>query len=264
MYLCDFHIHSNFSDGKHAIPEIIDFYGSRGFGAIAITDHLCEKRTLLGMGAQVLERTLTPATYPLYLEIIRSEAERAWDQYRMVVIPGFELTKNYLSNHRSAHILAIGTTEFIEADADPVDLCRAIRAQGALSVAAHPVSNQRVEKQTLHLWNRREELRQEFDAWEVASGPYLFDEVLRSGLSLIANTDLHQFRQINAWKTVLECEKHPEAILEAIRKQKVRFEFYEDGLLDSHSYSGLGRREQSASAWDLSVALEPAALTSQA
>src|SRR6476620_10831518 len=99
MILADLHMHSTFSDGKLTIPELVDLYGARGFGAIAITDHLCESSTLIGRAAHYLDRTLTPATFPLYLEILKSESLRAWDRYRMVVIPGFELTKNSVSNH---------------------------------------------------------------------------------------------------------------------------------------------------------------------
>lgn len=55
--MTDFHIHSHFSDGKHSIADIVDYYGRRGFGAIAITDHLCETNTFLGRGAAYLERT---------------------------------------------------------------------------------------------------------------------------------------------------------------------------------------------------------------
>lgn len=105
MFLADFHIHSTFSDGKLAIPEIVDLYGSLGFGAIAITDHLCENATLIGKASAYLRCTLTEASFPLYRELLKTEAERAWDQYRMVVIPGVELTKNSVSNHRSVQIL---------------------------------------------------------------------------------------------------------------------------------------------------------------
>ena len=42
MLLCDFHIHSNYSDGKLSVPEIVDFYGERGFDCICITDHLAD------------------------------------------------------------------------------------------------------------------------------------------------------------------------------------------------------------------------------
>lgn len=210
------------------IPEVVDFYGSRGFGCIAITDHICETRTVMGAAAGYFGYTLTPATFPIYMEILRSEAERAWDRYKMVLIPGFELSKNSWSNHRSAHILGLGVSEFVPADGDVVDLARAIRAQGGLAIVAHPVSTGKLEPQTYHLWNRRHELRQEFDAWEVASGPVIFDEVRDSGLPMVASSDLHHPRQINAWKTLLDCERHPEAVLEAIRKQRVEFRFHKE------------------------------------
>jgi hypothetical protein len=227
-FLADFHLHSTFSDGKLTIPELVDLYGRRGFGAIAITDHLCESSSLIGRAAGYLGRTLTPATFPLYREIILSESERAWREYRMLVIPGFELTKNTLTNHRSAHIVALGVSQFIEASADARDLCRAIRAQGALAIAAHPVSTRKVEKQTFHLWSRREELRSEFDAWEAASGPYLFTEVLESDLPVIASSDLHHRGQLESWKTALSCERSVEAIFDAIRRQDLRLRFYFD------------------------------------
>jgi predicted metal-dependent phosphoesterase TrpH len=235
MILADMHTHSTFSDGKMSIPELVDFYGQRGFGAIAVTDHICEDRTFFGVAASYLKYTLTPATFPLYMQILRSEAERAWDRYKMVVIAGYELSKNSWSNHRSAHILGLGIHDFIAADGDILDLARAIRAQGGLAIAAHPVSTRKFERQTYHLWNRRDELKSEFDAWEVASGPHLFDEVLKSGLPMIASSDLHHAEQINAWKTVLHCEKHPEAILDAIRKQELSFQFYKEGAKgDAH------------------------------
>src|SRR5580658_4649563 len=117
-FLGDFHIHSDFSDGKLTVPELVDLYGSRGFGAIAITDHLCESGTVIGKAAVAIGHTLTPASFPLYLAILESEAERAWERYRMVVLPGFELSKNSVSNHRSAHIVGLNVREFLPADPD--------------------------------------------------------------------------------------------------------------------------------------------------
>jgi predicted metal-dependent phosphoesterase TrpH len=226
MFLADLHIHSTFSDGRMSIPELVDFYGSRGFGAIAITDHLCESASLLGKAANYLKRTLNEATFPLYMAILESEAKRAKEQYGMVVISGYELTKNSVSNHRSAHIVALGASEFMTADGDVLDLARKVRAQGALSIAAHPVSTRKIEKQTYHLWDRREELASEFDAWEVASGPYMFDEVLNTKLPKLATSDLHVAAQITSWKTVFDCERHPEAVMDAIRKQKLSFQYF--------------------------------------
>lgn len=233
--LADFHIHSTFSDGTLSIPEIIDLYGKRGFGAIAITDHLCEESTFLGKSAHWLSRTLTRKTFPFYMETIQQEAERAWQQYRMIVLPGFEVTKNSIFNHRSAHVLGVGITSLVSADQDIVKATREIRSQGALAIAAHPVFTGEFEPQTYHLWSRREELAGEFDAWEVASGTNLSSEVLHSGLKMIASSDLHRPSNINAWKTKLDCERHPEAIMDAIRNQEVEFVFYQDANLKQKS-----------------------------
>ena len=73
MFLADFHVHSTFSDGKVPLPEVIDLYGRRGFGAIAITDHLCEKSTFLGIASRTIDCSLTTANYPIYLNMLETE-----------------------------------------------------------------------------------------------------------------------------------------------------------------------------------------------
>lgn len=228
--LCDFHIHSTFSDGRLSIAELVDLYGRRGFGAIAITDHLCEEQTFLGKAAHFFERTLTRENFPQYIAVLQTEAERAWRQYRMRLIPGLELTKNALLHKRSAHIVVLGATEFISADQEIHALLKQIRNMGALSIAAHPVNTGTIEPQTYFLWSRREELADAFDAWEVASGPILFNAVAESGLPMIANSDLHHPRQMTSWKTALNCARETEAIFDAIRRQNVDFHFYSDAV----------------------------------
>jgi predicted metal-dependent phosphoesterase TrpH len=231
MFLADFHVHTNRSDGKLSLQEVIDLYGQRGFGAIAITDHLCENASILGKASRYLGMSLREDNFAAHMEEIKEEGERAWRQYRMVVLPGYEVTKNTFNNHRSAHVLALGTDAYVNPSLDIPELCRAIRAAGGLSIAAHPVSTRRLEKQTYHLWDRRHELAPEFDAWEVASGPHLFTEVLHSGLPMIANSDLHLAAHMSSWKTVLQCEREPAAILAAIKKQEVRFFFYQEAAV---------------------------------
>ena len=76
--------------------ELVDLYGKRGFGAIAITDHLCETRTFLGIASRYLSCSLTEKSFDSYISQVKEEAERAWDKYRMLVIPGMEITKNFL------------------------------------------------------------------------------------------------------------------------------------------------------------------------
>lgn len=225
MLLTDFHIHSTFSDGKLSIPEIVDLYGSRGFGAISITDHLCEDATIIGRAAAYLGRTLTPATFPIYQEILKSEANRSWRKYRMLLLPGFELTRNSISNHRSAHVLAINCADWISASDSIENQCAAIHHQGGLAIAAHPVPTGKFEKQTLYLWSKREEYSKHFDAWEVAAGRRLFPEVQESGLPMLANSDMHRRDQFESWKTILYCEKDVDAIKLAIRLQNIRLKY---------------------------------------
>jgi len=226
MKLSDLHIHSTFSDGKLTIPEIVDFYGMRSFDIIAITDHLCEEETFLGKASNFLNKTLTRQTFDEYLDIIRNEGERAMKEYGMLVIAGVELTKNSLSFHRSAHILALGISSFISADESIQVVLSKIREQGAMAIAAHPVSTKNFEHQTYHLWDNRFDLAESFDAWEVASGPHLFEEVIKSGLPMVANSDFHHPGHLRSWKTMIKCELNFSSFKDAIKQQEIELVFY--------------------------------------
>jgi hypothetical protein len=162
-----------------------------------------------------MNRTLMPAVFPLYMEILRSEARRAWKQYRMVLIPGVDLTKSSVISHRSAHVVGLGISEYISADQSVADLARAVREQGGVAIAG----------KTPQLWNRRKELADEFDAWEAARGKSLSGWILESGLPVIASSGMHSLENLGSWKTVLNCERDPDAILDAIRRQDLGFKY---------------------------------------
>lgn len=225
--LADFHMHTNLSDGSLSMRQLVDMYGKMGFGAIAITDHLCEQRTFLGKAAKYLEKTLKEENFYYYLDLIKEEAERAKKLYNMIVIPGIEITKNSLLNHRSAHILILGIEKYIAADLSIDAVLEEAKNQGAISVAAHPVFTQQIEKQTYHLWDRKEELKSKIDLWEVASGQHLFPSVVKEKLAKVASSDLHKPSQISSWKTRLDCERNQNAILEDLKKQRVDFQYFD-------------------------------------
>lgn len=44
--LCDFHIHTKFSDGRLSLREVVDLFGKHGFDVISITDHILDRYTL--------------------------------------------------------------------------------------------------------------------------------------------------------------------------------------------------------------------------
>lgn len=226
MFLADLHIHSHYSDRRLSIPDIVDLYGRLGFGAIAITDHICETKGLFGAGARYLDWTVRPNNFAAYIREIRSEAERAWHQYQMLVLPGYEITKNSIFPNHSAHFLVINSDEFMCPNQDTKLQLQQAKNKGALTIAAHPVNTGVREKQTYQLWNLRNEIGNHVDAWEVASGSIWFNEVAESRLPLIANSDMHLPSQIQSWKTVFECERNTEAIFDAIRKQNIDFKFF--------------------------------------
>ncbi len=226
MFLADLHIHTKFSDGRLTISEVVDLYGRLGFGAIAITDHICESSGLFGAGAKYLDWTVRTDNFQKYMDEIKSEAERAWKQYRMLVLPGYEITKNSIFPSQSAHFLVIGNERFICPNGNTKSQLEEAKLNGALTIAAHPVNTGVREKQTYKLWNMREEIGDLVDAWEVASGSIWFNEVDESGLPIIANSDLHLPAHIQSWKTVFNCERSREAIFQSIRKQTIEFKFF--------------------------------------
>ena len=115
MLLCDFHIHSNYSDGKLSVPEIIDFYGERGFDCICITDHLADPRRLIGKLAELANCTLGQEQVEEYFAVIERERQRAWRRYQMLVMTGIEFNKDGYTRKTSAHLLGID----LKAPVDP-------------------------------------------------------------------------------------------------------------------------------------------------
>lgn len=223
--LIELHAHTHYSDGKFSIRQLVDFFAQRNIKILAITDHLCEEKSLLGRAALYLGRTLTRESFKHYIAEIKEEAERAKELYGMLVLPGFEITKNSLQNHRSAHMLAIGVEEYISADLEVEEISKRVRGQGGIFVAAHPISMVKMRKGHYHLWDRREELASYFDAWEITDNGCLLEDVLKSPLPKIATSDFHREIHAEAWRTWVECEAHPQALFEAIRKQEVQFQY---------------------------------------
>jgi hypothetical protein len=218
MLLCDFHVHTTYSDGVLALPRVVDLFGRSGHDVIAITDHIVNRDNNLGKIAHAIRHSLNRESWKRYSDEIRREAERAWKTYGMLVIPGAEMTRNTINRDTSVHILALGLEEFLSADGDPLEILREIRARGAVSVACHPHEMSEFYANTFYLWNRRELVGGLVDLWEVGCRWDLFPVVSREKLPHIANSDFHRPEHLYAWKTLLRAEKTPSGILGALRK----------------------------------------------
>ena len=226
MILSDLNIHSTFSDGKFSIPQIVDLYGSLGFGAIGITDLLSETKSISGKAAICLEKTLTASTFPLYREILKSESERAWDQYKMLLLPGIEFKKKSIFERGAMRLIGLGISEYFTANNEVLELTKAIHGDGGVTIAAQPLVFR-------ELWKNRDEFQGEIDAWEITNGSMALDEViLQTNLPKIAGSSLRNQQQLSSWKTVLHCERNQDAMLDAIRKQNLSFRYFNEGIYD--------------------------------
>ncbi|MCX7824886.1 MAG: PHP domain-containing protein, partial [Verrucomicrobiae bacterium] len=249
--LCDFHAHTTFSDGELSPEALVDFYGERGFDCLCITDHAAEKRHAIGRLTGFTGLVMTPEKMAAYFDVIEREKRRAWAKYNMVLMTGLELNKDRLTVDGSAHLLALDLQAPVNPNLDLKSLIRAIHQQGGLAVAAHPHTMHRLgERNTRYLWNHRREFAPLLDAWEVASRLDFFNPIARQQLPFLANSDFHKPRHIISWKTLLHCEKHPDAVKQSIRENRaVAITFYREK-------SG----QPAPRCWPVAPALQPAFL----
>jgi 3',5'-nucleoside bisphosphate phosphatase len=236
--LCDFHVHTNWSDGRLSLREVIDLYGrTRRFDVIAITDHILMKRDLLARAGKLIslgkrEFSVTQERFPQYLEDVDREGRRAKRLYDLLVIPGAEVTQNHISSKKNAHIVALNIQEYISADQPAEDILREIRRQGALSIACHPHhrTTRRVEISTCYLWDNRKRLVDLVDVWEAANRDDLFSVTSLKHYPYVANSDFHKSKHLYSWKTLLRCDKNWEAVARALRSNvDVALTLYRNG-----------------------------------
>ena len=221
MLLCDFHIHTKYSDGSVELRRTVDLFGQSGFDVIAITDHVVSGDNSFGKLARRFRFTVRENNFDEYMDNIRKESERAWDKYGMLIIPGVEITKNHFSSDNSAHILILDIREFIPANWDYEKIFHEAKEQDAIIVACHPHHTPELtNRDTLFLWNNREKYAKYIDAWEIANRDDVFNVISLKKYPYIANSDFHKARHIYSWKTLLNCEKEISSVKQCIRHNK--------------------------------------------
>jgi predicted metal-dependent phosphoesterase TrpH len=223
--LCDFHVHTSWSDGRLSLREVVDLYGQTGrFDVIGITDHILMKRDLLKAAGRIASLGLkhfsvTEGRFDDYLADIEREGDRAMREYGLLVVPGVEVTQNNLRSRKNSHIIALNVHEYISADQPAHDILRDIRRQGALSIACHPHhrTTRRIEISTCYLWDNRKSLSDLVDVWEAANRDDLFSVTSLKHYPYVANSDFHKPKHLYSWKTLLKAEKNWPSIASALR-----------------------------------------------
>jgi 3',5'-nucleoside bisphosphate phosphatase len=236
--LCDFHVHTTWSDGRLSVRDVIDLYGrTKRFDVIAITDHILMKRDLLARSGRLLtlgqkQFSVTEATFDQYIAEIDVEARRAKRLYDLLVIPGAEITQNHIRSKKNSHIVALNIQKFITADQPAEDILRDIRRQGALSIACHlhHRTTTRLEIGTCYLWDHRKSLADLVDVWEAANRDDLFSVTSLKHYPYVASSDFHKPKHLYSWKTLVRCEKNWDAIARTLRNNfDVALMLYRDG-----------------------------------
>ena len=217
MLLADLHIHTTWSDGKLPMREVVDLFGRSGHDVIAITDHVVNSDTLVGRVTHRFGLTITRENFAAYREEVEREARRAWDEYRMIVLCGAELTQNAITRRNSAHVLALGIDEFVSADGGVEEMLTRAKPKSELLVACHPNEQSEWFANTFYLWNRRNEVSDLIDLWEIACRWDLFPPVSRAKFPYVGNSDFHDAPHLYAWKTLVPAEKNVASVLRALK-----------------------------------------------
>jgi len=223
-------MHTNYSDGKLTLPDLVDFYGQRGFDCICITDHLADPRRLIGKLARLSNLTVGENQLDEYFDVIERERKRAWRKYGMIVLTGIEFNKDGYTKKTSAHLLGIDLKSPINSALDLPETIAQIHGQRGLAVASHPhVMKSEWGKNTLYLWENQDTFAPLLDAWEIANRNNLFAPVGMKRLPFLANSDFHKPKHIYSWKTLLYCEKDAGAIKDCVRRNEhVSITLYRD------------------------------------
>lgn len=220
MLLCDFHIHTTYSDGSVELRRAVDLFGQAGFDVIAVTDHVVNADNPLGKLAHRFRYSVRADNFYKYMDHVRSEGERAMDKYGMLVIPGVEISKNHITSEKSAHMLILDIKEFIPACGTYEQIFLSAKEQGALIVACHPHYMSDMSRDTLFLWNNRERYAKYIHAWEIANGDDVFNVISLKKYPYIANSDFHKPRHLYSWKTLLNCEKDVGSVKQCIKHNR--------------------------------------------
>lgn len=214
LLLCELHAHTTWSDGALTLSEVVDLYGANAFDVLCITDHAVRLD-------DPMPSAVDPWTWPAYATCVRAEAERAKREYGLLVLLGLELTDNHDEPDLSAHALAVGLEGYVPIDAGFVAALEAAADQGAALIAAHPYADTDSTplRATLRISREREFFRSVFHRYELFNRRETFSWVAEEGLPPIASGDFHRPENLSTWKTLLRCEKDPEAVVDCLRSR---------------------------------------------
>jgi predicted metal-dependent phosphoesterase TrpH len=212
LLLSELHAHTTWSDGYLTLPELVDLYGRHEFDVLCVTDHVVRLD-------DPMATAIDSWTWPAYLAAIRAQAERALEEYGLLVIPGLELSDNQEDPDRSAHALALGLERHVAVDEGIVAALEAANEQGAALVAAHPyrADDWTPLRPTRRIARELETFRELIHRYELFNRNEVFSWVAEAGLPGVATGDVHRDAHLASWKTLIPCERDEAAVVNYLR-----------------------------------------------
>jgi predicted metal-dependent phosphoesterase TrpH len=185
----DLHIHSNYSDGRASVKEIVQAAKRRGLDGIAITDH----DTMRGI--------------PAARRYIKEQ------KLDLLLIPGIEV------NTSEGHLLVLGVDKPPQRKKSPEETIEVAHDLGGIANVPHPYHPFR------HALGRIPDA----DAVEVYNSKHLFGlangrakfEASRRGMTMVAGSDSHFAETVGLGVTEIEADD-VDGVLEAIRAGRTR------------------------------------------
>ena len=224
--LCDFHVHTRWSDGTlDASRDVVDLYGRTGqlrrdrdHRSHPDEDAICWRRAARSrrsagavLGRRGATSRTTWTTSPSRPSG-RGASTGCWS------CPAPRSRRTTSRRRRTRTSSRSGSREYISADQRADDILREIRRQDALSIACHPHhrTTRRIEISTCYLWDNRKTLADLVDVWEAANRDDLFSVTSLKHYPYVASSDFHKPKHLYSWKTLLRCEKSWPAVKEAL------------------------------------------------
>lgn len=155
-----------------------------------------------------------------YIAAIASEAERAHQQYDLLVVPGLELTVNHADPDLAAHAVAIGLRSYVSLTEGLEQGLVDARAIGAALVAAHPsgpATGAEPAGATRRFWCELQALGGLVDRFELINGHRAYSWVAEAQLPAVAAGDFHSIEHLSSWKTFLPCARDEQTIVACLR-----------------------------------------------
>ncbi len=186
----DIHVHTNYSDSKSSVREVIEEARRKGLDGLAITDH----------------GTLRGAYEALNL------------RHNLLIIPGEEIET------KRGDLLALGILRAVPKGLDAVEAIDRVHGQGGLVIVPHPTVP------LFSKFKEEDLRRLQLDGLEVFSAitpfPWRYAKknirlAQKLGLPMVAGSDSHNCKTVGDAYTIVETEnKDLDGVLRAIKEGK--------------------------------------------